>query len=65
MDYISRLPCPLTPTWVQPIESWQEIRGREKRGVSMPLPWLHFCKVTLDWTPPPTEGQWLLSNTLL
>lgn len=33
MDYISRLPCPLTPIWVQPIEPWQKIRSREKNEV--------------------------------
>lgn len=34
MNYISRLPCPLTPIWVQPIEPWPKIRGREERKVS-------------------------------
>lgn len=34
MNYISRLPCPLTPIWVQPIEPWLKIRGREERVVS-------------------------------
>lgn len=28
MNYISRLPCSLIPTWVHSIELWQKIRGR-------------------------------------
>lgn len=33
MDYFSRLSCPPIPTWVQPIEPWQKVRGREEGEV--------------------------------
>lgn len=35
MDYMSRLPCPLIPTWVQLTEHWQKLRGRKESVVKV------------------------------
>ena len=35
MDYMSSLPCPLIPTWVQPTEPWQKLRGRKESVVRL------------------------------
>lgn len=65
IDHINRLPCPLTPPWVQPIEPWQKMKGKEESevgGVCLPD---SFSKGSpLGWIPPPTEVQWLLSEAL-
>lgn len=56
MDHTHGLPCSVASSWVQPMEPWPQIRGRENVARSALL-WLPPCRVSSGRPGPTTKGH--------